>query len=241
MTEKLPAPPQGAGTSGKRLWKAVHAEYLFEEHEMALLREAVRVVDQLDAFAALVERDGLLIEGPAGVRVHPAAVESRQARIALARILAALQLPAGEDVQDGQRRPQRRVGVRGAYPPASGRVRRRDGVSSRALDSLERLLCSGGVIWHRHFGADPAVDEITCVRWLAHGLPVMQLHAERGGPLPWPALLFGDPAGWVSAPGDRWLGVLDALEQCDANRCGGVVDGYRAALMDALAADGRST
>ncbi|MDQ3452051.1 MAG: hypothetical protein M3493_05025 [Actinomycetota bacterium] len=38
-------------------------------------------------------------------------MEARQQRIALARLLAALRLPAGEVEQ----RPQRRVGVRGTY------------------------------------------------------------------------------------------------------------------------------
>lgn len=51
-----------------------------------------------------------------GQRVHPALVEARQLRIALARLIAALPLPAGdEDDQAAGRRPQRRVGVRGIY------------------------------------------------------------------------------------------------------------------------------
>ena len=49
-----------------------------------------------------------------GRRAHPALVEARQQRIALARLLAALRLPAGEE-EAGDRRPQRRMGVRGVY------------------------------------------------------------------------------------------------------------------------------
>ncbi|HLM07095.1 MAG TPA: hypothetical protein VK402_18085 [Blastococcus sp.] len=41
-------------------------------------------------------------------------MEARQQRIALARLLAALRLPAGEE-EAGDRRPQRRMGVRGVY------------------------------------------------------------------------------------------------------------------------------
>jgi hypothetical protein len=51
---------------------------------------------------------------------HPAVVEARQQRLALARLLAALRLPAGaEDDLAAGRRPQRRVGVRGFYGPRS--------------------------------------------------------------------------------------------------------------------------
>jgi hypothetical protein len=117
--QRIPAAPAGSKTSGKRLWKSILAEYELEEHETALLREMVRTVDQLDALQAAVERDGLMVAGPGlAKRVHPAAVEARQARIALARLAAALRLPAGDeegDAKQGTRRPQRRVGVRGPY------------------------------------------------------------------------------------------------------------------------------
>ena len=46
-----------------------------------------------------------------GPRVHPALVELRQQRIALARLLAALRVPTGEDTG----RAQHRTGVRGVY------------------------------------------------------------------------------------------------------------------------------
>ncbi len=102
-------------------------EFDLEEHELALLREAVRTVDQLDLLAKAV--DQVVINTPSGPRTHPALVEARQQRIALARILAALRIPMGE--QDGpaskdstadaaERRPQRRSGVRGVYQMRSG-------------------------------------------------------------------------------------------------------------------------
>jgi hypothetical protein len=100
------------------LWASVLAEYDLEEHELALLREMVRTVDLLDDLQAAVVEDGLMVSGPGlSTRVHPAAVEARQQKIALARLAAALRLPAGEedDVQKGARRPQRRVGARGVY------------------------------------------------------------------------------------------------------------------------------
>jgi hypothetical protein len=118
---KVPAVPPGTKASGRRLWRAVLAAYELDEHETALLREAVRTVDQLDDLAAIVERDGPIVEGTNGPRAHPALVESRQLRIALARVLAALRLPSGDEDAG---RPQRRVGVRGIYSVGGGQAAR---------------------------------------------------------------------------------------------------------------------
>jgi hypothetical protein len=117
--QRVPPAPAGSKSSGKRLWRSILAEYELEEHETALLREMVRTVDQLDQLQAVVERDGPMVAGPGlAKRVHPALVEARQLRITLARLAAALRLPAGDeegDAKQGTRRPQRRVGVRGPY------------------------------------------------------------------------------------------------------------------------------
>jgi hypothetical protein len=108
--------PTNLRAPGKRLWASVIDRFDLDEHELALLVEAVRTVDNLDTLDAAVRRDGPLVESPQGTRAHPALVEARQQRIALARLLAALRLPAGE-VGDQQlaARPQRRVGTRGVY------------------------------------------------------------------------------------------------------------------------------
>ncbi len=116
MSRRGPNPPAGAGKAGTALWRAVLAEYELEEHELLLLREAVRTVDVLDDLTAQVAADGSVVESPQGTKAHPALVEARQQRIALARLLAALRLPAGEESEvGGDRRPQRRMGVRGVY------------------------------------------------------------------------------------------------------------------------------
>lgn len=109
-----PKTPVGTGPAGAKLWRAVLEEYELEEHELLLLREAVRTVDTLDLLDARVRKDGPLLSSSQGERAHPALTEARQQRIALARLLAALRLPAGEE-EAGDRRPQRRVGVRGVY------------------------------------------------------------------------------------------------------------------------------
>jgi hypothetical protein len=120
MTGKtVAAPPKGTGPSGRALWRDVLAKFDLEEHELALLREAVRSVDQLDNLHDIVQRDGVIVDGPNGTpKMHPAAVEARQLRIALARVIAALRLPADDD--NTLYRPQRRVGVRGIYSVKKG-------------------------------------------------------------------------------------------------------------------------
>lgn len=121
MTITAPEPPAGTGPHGRALWADVLGKYVLEEHEQALLREAVRTVDQLDALHEIIDRDGLLIDSANGVqKIHPAAVEARQLRIALARVLAALRLPADDEDTTTAYRPQRRVGVRGPYAMRTG-------------------------------------------------------------------------------------------------------------------------
>lgn len=94
MATKVPVVPKGTGAGGARLWRDILGAYELQEHEMALLREAVRTVDQLDQLHAMVNREGLIIGGPHGSKPHPALTEARQQRIALARVLAALRPPA---------------------------------------------------------------------------------------------------------------------------------------------------
>ena len=86
------------------LWRDVLGKYELEEHELALLREACRTVDDLDTLAAVVATEGMT----KGARVHPALVEARQLRIALA-LCGALRLPAGDE--DDQAAGRRRSGV----------------------------------------------------------------------------------------------------------------------------------
>jgi hypothetical protein len=57
---------------------------------------------------AVLDTDGPISESSQGIRAHPAAVELRQQRIVLARLLAALNVQSGE--QDETAR-----GARGVY------------------------------------------------------------------------------------------------------------------------------
>jgi len=110
-------PPRGVKAPGRLLWDSITTEYELTQHELALLTQAVRVVDHLEALDAEVRRDGVTQETPQGLRAHPALVESRAQKIVLARLLAALRMPLGEegDEQGNARRPQRQAGAKGVY------------------------------------------------------------------------------------------------------------------------------
>lgn len=114
--EPVPDDPADLGEAGLRLWRSVVDQYAFDEHELVLLREAVRTADLLVKLDQLIRADGPLIDSPQGRKAHPAAVEARQQRIALARLMAALRLPSGDEGdQQAGARPQRRSGVRTPY------------------------------------------------------------------------------------------------------------------------------
>lgn len=89
--------PSGLRAGGRRLWRSVADDYDLLEHEAVLLLEACRCVDSLDLLDAQVRREGVTVPSPQGDRVHPGLVEARQQRIVLARLLAGLRLPAGEE------------------------------------------------------------------------------------------------------------------------------------------------
>ncbi len=108
----LPAAPRGAGAAGRRLWRAVLGEFELAEHELTLLRQAVRVADLCEHLQQRVDEEGPVL----GDRAHPALVELRQQRILLARLIVALRVPLGEEeeAKSAASRSQRR-GLRGVY------------------------------------------------------------------------------------------------------------------------------
>ncbi len=114
-----PQAPEGLRSNGLALWRSIADDYELEEHERALLAQAARTVDLLDELDGIVRREGAMVAGPQGMTAHPAAREARQQGITLARLLAALRLPSGEEgdqqASARPRRPQRRSGARGTY------------------------------------------------------------------------------------------------------------------------------
>lgn len=99
-------PPRGTGPAGKAIWSAVSSSFELESHELCVLGQVAKTADRVAALDAVVDRDGVLLDG----RAHPALIESRLQRVTLGRLLAVLRLPDLED-----QRPQRRGGFRRAY------------------------------------------------------------------------------------------------------------------------------
>lgn len=97
MTTTAPNPPTDLKRSGRALWRAVVADFDLDEHEQQLLHETCRTRDLCDRLQTVLDSDGVMSTSSQGIRVHPAAVELRQQRIALARLLAALNVPSGEE------------------------------------------------------------------------------------------------------------------------------------------------
>lgn len=114
---KIPRPPTGLRKSGRELWRALLTDYELDQHEQATLLQACRLADICDDLQRTIESEGLMSESSQGPRVHPAVVELRQQGIALARLLAALRIPAGE-ADDG--RTPARPGARGVYAIRGG-------------------------------------------------------------------------------------------------------------------------
>jgi hypothetical protein len=112
-TDPAPDPaPEDLGPGGRALWTSIADVFELAEHERALLHEACRVADRLDALDAVVRLDGVTVSTPQGLRAHPALVEARQQGVVLSRLVASLRLPDDDEPED---RPQRRGGARGAY------------------------------------------------------------------------------------------------------------------------------
>ena len=78
-TRRAPAPPTGAGTSGRRLWRSVVGDLELDPHEELILVQAVRCVDRLDEMAEALKGAPLTVVNAKGdEQPHPLLVESRQ-------------------------------------------------------------------------------------------------------------------------------------------------------------------
>jgi hypothetical protein len=101
---------------GLRLTQELTDKYDFDPQEMALLQLIAAQLNRIAELDATVGRDGLVIHGTQGERLHPAATESRQLSLSVARLIATLRLPLGDDEEAGSERlPQRRAAARGVY------------------------------------------------------------------------------------------------------------------------------
>lgn len=93
------AQDRGLGPAGQRLWDSVLADFELSEHELAVLRQACRMADRLNAINEALRDAPLTVRNSRGdLTAHPLLGEARQTSALLARLCAALGLPSG--VQD---------------------------------------------------------------------------------------------------------------------------------------------
>jgi len=90
-------PPVHLGPAGRRLWRAVLAGYRLAATERAILQAGCEALDRQAEARALIDAEGLIIEGRYGPRAHPALAIERDARLALVRTLRALGVRAGHE------------------------------------------------------------------------------------------------------------------------------------------------
>ncbi|TVL91936.1 hypothetical protein [Streptomyces sp. SAJ15] len=102
-------PPRGLGPAGRRLWREIQSGYELDADECALLVEACRTADELQALHEAIGAGPVVVPGSRGQpKVSPLFAEARAHRLALARLLAELALP-GEDQEEGDTPAQARA------------------------------------------------------------------------------------------------------------------------------------
>ncbi len=88
-------PPKDLQGRGRAFWRSILEDYDLSKPEMALLREACRCTDELEALRSAVLAAEVVTEGSTGQPVvNKVYDELRRHREALTRLLAALDLPA---------------------------------------------------------------------------------------------------------------------------------------------------
>jgi hypothetical protein len=73
-------------------------------HNLEMLRQAVAVADLVARCDELVEAEGPVVDSPQGRKPHPALTEGRAQRALLARLVAGLGLPDGDEGGVDERR-----------------------------------------------------------------------------------------------------------------------------------------
>jgi hypothetical protein len=103
-SERIPRPqPAGLSVRADAFWDRSEADYDLTDSEAELLTEAAHTITEIDALKRTLELEGLSVLGSMGQsRVHPAVNEIRQHRMALARLLKAIDLPAEDDQPETQ-------------------------------------------------------------------------------------------------------------------------------------------
>jgi hypothetical protein len=101
--------PADLQKEGKKLWREITTEFDLTHAELALLREACRLVDELQTIRfALLKADATVSGSTGQVRPNPLFDEARKHRESLAKTLGALALP-DEEQEKGMTPTQKRA------------------------------------------------------------------------------------------------------------------------------------
>lgn len=96
---EVPEAPDGLGEAGLALWQQVLGTFELAHAELALLRQACRTVDEVEAIGAAIAAGPVVVPGSTGQpRVSGLFAEARAHRLVLGKLLEQLALPdEGED------------------------------------------------------------------------------------------------------------------------------------------------
>ena len=98
-------PPRPLGEHGRALWNRIQAEFgIADSGGIELLAQACAALDRAEALAELIAREGEIVHGRAGPRVHPAFRFELSARAFVCRSLERLGVTL-EPVRPGVGRP----------------------------------------------------------------------------------------------------------------------------------------
>ncbi|MFJ3635228.1 hypothetical protein [Streptomyces sp. NPDC090112] len=95
-----PNVPEGLAEAGRTLWQQITTDYELGADELALLGQACRTLDELEAIGTSLAAGPVVVHGSTGQpKASALFAEARAHRLVLAKLLDQLALPAeGEDV-----------------------------------------------------------------------------------------------------------------------------------------------
>lgn len=101
---KSPKPPAHLRAASKRWWSAIASEYELEAQHLALLDQAAKCLDRIDAARAILDRDGVVVQDRFGcARQHPGVNIELQNKTIFARLVREI----GLDATAAESRPPR--------------------------------------------------------------------------------------------------------------------------------------
>lgn len=106
---EAPKPPEHLAKRSQALWAELVDEYLFDVHQLEVLRLALEALDRAEEARRIIAAEGPVYTTAGGTpRKHPAVQIEEQARIQAVRCFRELNL----DVPSSDSRPPRRGGQR---------------------------------------------------------------------------------------------------------------------------------